>query len=129
MTIEVTQSTVRQMSDAFGKKWGISYPDFMPGKVVVHRIKWNTENIDIPTLQKHLIGDNPDEPKEEFMDMELSKDCKYVTVWGIMDGPKWRVMTKIAKRKAEKYKAERILAEIARDEKLELDNYDEWVAW
>lgn len=129
MTIEVTQSTVRQMSDAFGKKWGISYPDFMPGKVVVHRIKWNTENIDIPTLQKHLIGDNPDEPKEEFMDMELSKDNKYVTVWGIMEAPKWRVMEKIAKRKAERYKAERILREVERDEKLQNDNYDEWIAW
>jgi len=129
MTIEVTQSTVHHLSSAFGKHWGISYPDFMPNKVVVHRIKWNTENIDMPTLQAHLIGDDVNEPKEEFMDMRLSDDCKYVTVYGIMDASKWRVMTKIAKRKASRYKAERILAEIERDEKLELDNYDEWVAW
>lgn len=130
MTIEVNQSTVRHLSDAFGKKWGISYPDFMPGKVVVHRMKWNTENIDVPTLQHHLIGDMPmTEVKEEFMHMLLSDDGKYVSVWGIMDAPKWRIMTKIAKRKAEKYKAERILAEVARDEKLENDNYDEWIAW
>lgn len=129
MTIEVTQSTVRQISDSFGKKWGISYPDFMPGKVVVHRIKWNTENIDVPTLQRHLIGDNPEEPKEEFMDMQLSDDCKHVSVWGIMDGAKWRIMTKLAKRKAMKYKAECILREVERDENLELENYDAWVAW
>jgi len=117
------------MSQAFGKKWGISYPDFMPNKVVVHRIRWNTENIDMPTLQAHIIGDDVNEPKEEFMDMLLSPDCKYITVWGIMDAAKWRVMTKIAKRKASRYKAERILSEIERDEKLEVENYDVWVAW
>jgi len=129
MTIEVTQSTARQISEAFGKKWGFSYPDFMPGKVVIHRMKWSTENIDVPTLQHHLIGDNPEEIKEEFMQMLLSDDCKYVSVWGIMDAPKWRIMTKIAKRKAARYKAERILREIEIDEKLEMEDPDYWMAW
>lgn len=105
MTIEVTSHTIHHFDSIYNKRWGISYSELLPGMIIIHRLRWNVENIDINTVGRHLIN-------EPLMEYNKSEDPNYFVVRGIMRAAKWRVLEGIAKRNATRLKARKVIAEL-----------------